>query len=52
MDEIYACDDGDWWFNDPVTGEAVGPYSRKADAEDDYRGIVRFYKTVKKEESP
>ena len=32
-----------WWITDPETLDQYGPYDTKALAEDDARGIDRFY---------
>ena len=37
-------EDDSWWFRDPMFGTQVGPYDTKQEAEDDLRGVTRFYK--------
>ena len=37
---------GAWWFRyttEDDSGDECGPYATKQDAEDDARGVVRFY---------
>lgn len=46
LTETYRRRDG-WWFNyvtEDDTGGDCGPYATKQDAEDDARGVVRFYR--------
>jgi hypothetical protein len=35
-----------WWITNMPEGEDYGPYARKADAEDDRRGMKAFFENV------
>ena len=44
MDITIKRQAGAWWIIDRSDPEPIGPYTTKAEAEDDARGLVRFAK--------
>lgn len=43
---ITVQDSGQWWILGCPDVDQCGPYQTRAEAEDDRRGIARFYRTM------